>query len=117
MTESKSEKADISSKKGPDPSSDKHPQSTLAPPPDSVTDEEFEEFDVESEPYLGPAWAVVMFVLYLLKEAFPAEQYTTLWWFQIYIIVLVIAITVFTLLKRHQYYKQEKKRDADDTAS
>ncbi len=69
-----------------------------------------DDFSEESEPYLGPAWAVVMFVLYLLKEAFPAEQYSGLWWFQIYIVVLVIAITIFTLLKRHQFYRSEEKQ-------
>ncbi|MCB0325714.1 MAG: hypothetical protein KDD69_19165 [Bdellovibrionales bacterium] len=69
-----------------------------------------EEPLIENEPYLGPAWAVVMLVLYLLKEAFPAEQYSLLWWFQVYIIVLVIAITIFTLVKRHQFYRSEKKR-------
>lgn len=74
-----------------------------------------EDYSEESEPYLGPAWAVVMFVLYLLKEAFPAEQYSLLWWFQIYIIVLVIAITVFTLLKRHQFYRSEEKKEEESS--
>lgn len=63
---------------------------------------------VENEPYLGPAWAVAMFILYLLKEAFPAEQYSLLWWFQSYIILLVVAITIFTLVKRHQFYKENE---------
>ena len=71
-----------------------------------------EEYLEENEPYLGPAWAVVMLILYLLKEAFPAEQFTTLWYFQIYIVGLVISITVFTLVKRHQFYRSERKKRA-----
>ena len=62
----------------------------------------------ENEPYLGPAWAAVMFVLYLLKRTFPADEYTTLWWLQNYVIAIVVAITIFTLIKRHQFYKQYK---------
>lgn len=64
-----------------------------------------EEHLVENEPYLGPAWAVAMFILYLLKETFPAEPYTPLWWFQNYIVMLVVLITIFTLVKRHQFYR------------
>ncbi len=64
----------------------------------------------ENEPYLGPAWAVVMLVLYLLKELFPAEQYSLFWFFQIYILILVVAITIFTLVKRYQFYKSEKSK-------
>lgn len=67
---------------------------------------------VENEPYLGPAWTVAMFILYLLKEAFPAETYSLLWWFQTYVIVLVIAITIFTLIKRHQFYRESEQRAA-----
>jgi hypothetical protein len=73
---------------------------------DNLKDDEL----VENEPYLGPAWAVAMFILYLLKEAFPAEQYTLLWWFQTYVIVLVIAITMFTLVKRHQFYRESEQK-------
>ena len=65
---------------------------------------------VENEPYLGPAWAAVMLVLYLLKEAFPAEPYALLWWLQVYVITLVLGITVFTMIKRHQFYKTERRR-------
>lgn len=64
----------------------------------------------ENEPYLGPAWAVAMLILYFLKEAFPAEDYTAFWWFQIYVVSLVIAVTVFTLIKRRQFYQAEKLR-------
>jgi hypothetical protein len=67
----------------------------------------------ENEPYLGPAWAVVMLVLYLLKELFPAEQYSVFWFFQIYILVLVVAITIFTLVKRYQFYRSEKLKRAE----
>lgn len=73
-----------------------------------------EEELVENEPYLGPAWAVAMFILYVLKEAFPAEPYTTLWWFQSYIIGLVISITLFTLIKRHQFYKSEQNSKSEE---
>ena len=69
---------------------------------------------VENEPYLGPAWAVAMFILYLLKEAFPAETYTPLWWFQTYIVVLVVIITIFTLVKRHQFYKENDHQSEDE---
>lgn len=84
---------------------------------DRVSEQEEEESVVEeeeleeNEPYLGPAWAVVMLILYLLKEAFPAEEYSVFWWFQVYIIGLVIAITIFTLIKRHQFYRAERLRD------
>ncbi len=64
----------------------------------------------ESEPYLGPAWAVAMLVLYLLKRLFPAEQFSFLWWVQLYIIGIVVAVTLFTLVKRHQFYKAERMR-------
>lgn len=69
---------------------------------------------VENEPYLGPAWAVAMLILYLLKEAFPAEEYSPLWWFQMYIVVLVVAITLFALIKRHQFYKTEDQDNHDE---
>ena len=72
---------------------------------------------VENEPYLGPAWAVAMLILYLLKEAFPAETYSLLWWFQTYIIGLVIAITLFTLIKRHQFYRSESAGGENESAS
>ena len=49
---------------------------------DSVPSSANEEGLIENEPYLGPAWAVAMLILYLLKEAFPAETYSVLWWFQ-----------------------------------
>ena len=76
---------------------------------DLDTEEDEEEY-VENEPYLGPAWAVVMAILYVLLEAFPAEKYTALWWFQVYVICLVIAVTIFTLVKRHQFYRAERLR-------
>jgi hypothetical protein len=68
----------------------------------------------ESEPYLGPAWAIAMLILYLLKKAFPAEEYSFLWWVQMYIIAIVVAVTVFTLVKRRQFYKAEAKRTTKD---
>ena len=79
-------------------------------PPVSGDEPQSEDL-VENEPYLGPAWAVAMFILYLLKEAFPAEQYSLLWWFQSYIILLVISITIFTLVKRHQFYRDYEQKE------
>lgn len=79
---------------------------------DSSGDEFSDEFLEENEPYLGPAWAVVMLILYLLKEAFPAEEFSLFWWFQMYIIALVVTITIFTLVKRYQFYKSERLKDA-----
>lgn len=63
----------------------------------------------ESEPYLGPGWAVVMLILYLLKRAFPAEQYSPLWWFQVYVLSVVLALTMFTIYKRHRFFSQIRK--------
>ena len=67
---------------------------------------------VENEPYLGPAWAVAMLILYLLKEAFPAEEYSFYWWFQIYIVGIVVVVTLFTLVKRHQFYELHSDDEA-----
>jgi hypothetical protein len=68
----------------------------------------------ENEPYLGPSWAILMLVLYALKTIFPAEQFSFLWWFQMYIVAIVLGITVFTLLKRHKYFQllsEKEKRE------
>jgi hypothetical protein len=81
--------------------------------PSACFDEEALE---ESEPYLGPAWALAMVVLYLLKRAFPAEEYSFLWWVQVYVIGVVVAVTVFTLVKRHQFYKLERSRQPKQKA-
>jgi len=62
----------------------------------------------ESEPYLGPSWAVLMLVLYSLKRIFPAETFTLLWWFQIYILFIIFGITLFTLIKRYKYSQERK---------
>jgi hypothetical protein len=62
----------------------------------------------ESEPYLGFSWAVAMFVLYILKELFPAETYSWLWWFQMYILAIILGITIFTLIKRYRHFKSSK---------
>lgn len=63
----------------------------------------------ESEPYLGPSWALLMFLLYVLKQIFPAEPYTKYWYFQIYILTIVTGITIFTLIKRHRFFKSDDK--------
>ena len=62
----------------------------------------------ESEPYLGYSWVLAMLVLYGLKRLFPAEPYTLLWAFQIYILAIILGITIFTLVKRHKHFKWEK---------
>ena len=67
-----------------------------------------DDYSKESEPYLGPAWALAMLLLYLLKQAFPAEQFTFLWWVQMYVIAIVLAVTIFTLVKRRQFYRAER---------
>ena len=61
----------------------------------------------ESEPYLGPAWAIVVLILYAIKTTFPAEDYSLYWWFQHYIIGIVIAVAIFTLIKRHRFYHSD----------
>ena len=83
---------------------------------DSSEYDEDDEF-VENEPYLGMAWAVAMLVLYLLKEAFPAEQYSAFWWFRWYVIGIVFAVTVFTWVKRRQFYlenQEEHRKKAEE---
>jgi dolichyl-phosphate-mannose--protein O-mannosyl transferase len=73
----------------------------------------------ESEPYLGPAWAFVMIMLYLLMQAFPVPRFGIVWWLEIYVIFLVFCVTIFTLIKRRNYYRalknkeQEKKTDSE----
>ncbi len=69
------------------------------------------EIEGENEPYLGPSWAVLMFVLYALKTIFPATPYSYFWWFQIYVVCIVLGVTIFTLIKRHKYFDtmHEKK--------
>lgn len=79
--------------------------------PSAPLDDEPEELE-ESEPYLGPAWALVMLVLFFLNEAFPAQPYTMLWWIKMYILFLVVAITIFTLIKRYTFYRAERRRRA-----
>jgi hypothetical protein len=70
---------------------------------------ENEEFTIEgeNEPYLGPSWAVLMLVLYALKSIFPAQQYSPFWWFQIYIVAIVLGITIFSLIKRYIYFNSK----------
>ena len=72
------------------------------------------QMNEESEPYLGYSWALAMLVLYALKLLFPAEPYTLLWAFQIYILAIILGITIFTLVKRHKHFKREKLEANDD---
>lgn len=67
----------------------------------------------ESEPYLGPSWALLMFVLYVLKQAFPAEPYTSYWYFQVYILLIVAGVTIFTLVKRHRFFNQDSTENTN----
>lgn len=62
----------------------------------------------ESEPYLGFSWAIAMLVLYGLKQIFPAETYSKLWWFQMYILAIIFGITIFTLIKRYKHFRREE---------
>ena len=73
---------------------------------DQDVDNNSSEFTIgeESEPYLGPSWALLMLLLYVLKQIFPAEPDTTYWYFQIYILLIVVGITIFTLVKRHRFF-------------
>lgn len=84
-------------------------------------EEQLEKDDVysaleESEPYLGPAWAFVMILLYLLMQAFPVPRYGLVWWLEIYVIFLVFCVTIFTLIKRRNYYKvlKENKKESEE---
>jgi len=61
----------------------------------------------ENEPYLGMSWPVLMLILYVLKTLFPAETFSFLWWFQWYIVLIVCGVTIFTLLKRYRYSKNQ----------
>ena len=66
---------------------------------------------IENEPYLGPAWAVLMLLLYFLKEAFPAEHFTLLWWFEVYVLGVVLFLTLFVGYRRYKYFKRLKNED------
>lgn len=63
----------------------------------------------ENEPYLGLWWAVLMFVIYLVKEALPAEMYSFLWWSQVYIIAIMVGIVAFVVYKRLKFFRRLKK--------
>ena len=62
-----------------------------------------------SEPYLGPSWALLMLLLYVLKQFFPAERYSVYWYLQIYVLLIVIGIAIFTLVKRHRFFHSDDK--------
>jgi hypothetical protein len=64
----------------------------------------------ENEPYLGPSWALLMLLLYFLKQLFPAEKHTFYWYFQIYILSIVVGVTIFTLVKRHRFFNSDKDK-------
>lgn len=68
----------------------------------------------ENEPNLGPAWALVMLMLYLLKRAFPAEQYTWLWYLQVYVLGIVFVITVLVIAKRYFFFRNLAKNKSKE---
>lgn len=68
----------------------------------------------ESEPYLGYSWAFAMLLLYALKEIFPADPYTKLWWFQMYILAIIFGVTVFTLIKRFKHFRRDEPEVNED---
>jgi hypothetical protein len=78
--------------------------------PEQKNTETNELFDIEgeNEPYLGPSWAVLMLVLYALKTIFPAEPFSYFWWFQMYIVTIVLGITIFALVKRHKHFNSRE---------
>ena len=71
--------------------------------------EELQQLE-ESEPYLGPWWALLMLVLFLVKEAFPAETFSLWWCVQLYVITVMIVITLFVIYKRLKYFRKKKKK-------
>ena len=66
------------------------------------------------EPYLGSAWAFTLFIIYILIYAFPTERFSLLWYFEIYIVTLLAAITIFAIYKRIKYSIYRKKKAAQD---
>lgn len=68
------------------------------------------EIEGENEPYLGPSWAILMLVLYALKTIFPATLFSAFWFFQMYIVTIVLGITIFTLVKRHKYFNSKNRQ-------
>jgi len=64
----------------------------------------------ENEPYLGLWWAVLMLILYLFKEVFPATVYSFFWWCQIYVIALVSMVAVFAVYRRLVFFRDNARR-------
>jgi len=62
------------------------------------------------EPYLGPAWAFTLFLIYIPIYLFPVDRFSLLWYFEIYIVTLLAAITIFAIYKRIKYNIDFKKR-------
>ncbi len=68
------------------------------------------------EPYLGSAWAFTLFLIYIPIYFFPTERFSLLWYFEIYIVTLLAAITIFAIYKRIKYNlsrKNSKKNKLD----
>jgi len=65
----------------------------------------------ENEPHLGAWWAVFMLVLIALKEMFPSEKFSILWFLQIYIIFICVCVVLFVIYKRHKYDKIVKDQE------
>ncbi len=68
----------------------------------------------ENEPHLGAWWAVFMLVLIGLKEAFPSEKYSFLWFLQIYIIGICVCVVLFVIYKRRKYDKIVKEQESPE---
>ncbi len=82
-----------------------------------MNDEPLKDKDLinrENEPYLGYSWAIAMLVLYILKTLFPAEPYGKLWWFQMYILAIILGVTLFTLVKRYKHFRREEPEVNED---
>jgi len=52
-----------------------------------------------------------MLVLIALKEIFPSEKYSILWFLQIYIIFICVCVVLFVIYKRHKYDKIVKDQE------
>ena len=63
-----------------------------------------------NEPYLGPWWAVMMLVIYLIKRNFPPEPGSLWYWILVYVITLVTVVTLFTAYKRIKFTRWQKNR-------
>ena len=64
----------------------------------------------ENEPHLGIWWTVLMLVLVAIREIYPPEKYSIIWFLQVYVIFLCVLVVVFVIYKRRKYDKAVKAR-------